>query len=34
MKEIIFNKNNFKSFKDFYIQLYKDLEGKKIPDKK
>jgi len=32
MKEIIFNKNNYESYKDFYIQLYKELEGKKIPD--
>lgn len=32
MREIIFNKKNYESFKDFYVQIYKDLEGKKIPD--
>lgn len=32
MKEIIFNRKNYKSYKDFYIQLYKDLDGKSIPD--
>ncbi len=32
MKEIIFDKNNYSSYKDFYIQLYNELEGKKIPD--
>ncbi len=32
MKEIVFNKNNYGSYKDFYIQIYRDLEGKEIPD--
>ncbi len=32
MKEIIFNRKNYESFKDFYVQIYKDLEGKSIPD--
>ena len=32
MKEIIFNKKYYKSYKDFYTQIYKDLEGKTIPD--
>ncbi len=32
MKEIIFNRKNYKSYKDFYTQIYKDLEGNKIQD--
>ncbi len=32
MKEIIFDKNKYSSYKDFYSQIYKDLEGQKIPD--
>ncbi len=32
MKEIIFDKNKYSSYKDFYSQIYKDLEGEKIPD--
>ncbi len=32
MKEIIFNKRNYESYKDFYVQIYKDLEGKTIID--
>ncbi len=32
MKEIVFNKKKYDSYKDFYIQIYRDLEGKEIPD--
>ena len=31
-RKIIFNKKNYKSYKDFYVQLYKDLNGKSMPD--
>ena len=31
-KEIVFDRKNYESYKDFYVQIYKDLEGKKIPD--
>ena len=27
MKEVIFDKNEYKSYKDFYVQIYKDLDG-------
>ena len=27
MKEVIFDKKTFNSYKDFYIQIYKDLDG-------
>lgn len=27
MKEIVFDKNNYKSYKDFYTQIYNDLDG-------
>lgn len=27
MKEIIFDRKKYKSYKDFYTQLYKDLDG-------
>ena len=27
MKEIIFDRNNYKSYKDFYVQIYNDLDG-------
>ncbi len=32
MNEIILDKNNYNSYKDFYTQIYKDLDGKSIPD--
>ena len=32
MKEIIFNRKNYKSYKDFYTQVYNDLDGNSIPD--
>lgn len=32
MKEIMFNRKDYKSYKDFYTQIYKDLDGKSIPD--
>ncbi len=32
MKEIVFNRKNYKTYKDFYTQIYKDLDGKSIPD--
>ena len=32
MKEIIFDRKNYKSYKDFYVQVYNDLEGKEMPD--
>ena len=32
MKEIIFNKDNYETFKDFYVQIYKDLDGKSFGD--
>ncbi len=28
MKEIIFNRKNYKSYEDFYKQIYKELDGK------
>ena len=31
-KEIIFDRKNYESYKDFYVQIYKDLDGKGIPD--
>ncbi len=32
MKEIIFNRKDYKSYKDFYTQIYKDLDGKSNMD--
>ena len=32
MKEIIFCKKNYMSYKDLYSQIYRDLKGKNIPD--
>ena len=32
MKEIIFNKQMCESYKDFYVQIYKDLNGKGFLD--
>ena len=32
MKEIIFNKQMCESYKDFYVQIYKDLDGKSFGD--
>ena len=32
MKEIIFNKLMYESYKDFYVQIYKDLDGKSFGD--
>lgn len=32
MKEIIFNKQMYESYKDFYAQIYKDLDGKSFGD--
>ena len=32
MKEIIFDRKNYKSYKDFYTQIFKDLDGNSIPD--
>ena len=32
MKEIIFNRKNYNSYKDFYTQIYKDLDGKHMVD--
>ena len=32
MKEIIFNRKDYKSYKDFYTQIYKDLDGNSISD--
>lgn len=32
MKEIIFDRKNYKSYKDFYTQLYIDLDGKNLSD--
>ena len=31
-REIVFDRNNYKSYKDFYSQIYKDLDGKDNPD--
>lgn len=30
--EIIFDRKNFESYKDFYFQIYKDLDGKNNMD--
>lgn len=32
MKEVIFDKNEYKSYKDFYVQIYNDLDGAHIID--
>ena len=32
MKELVFDKNKFESYKNFYEQLYSELDGKNIPD--
>lgn len=32
MKEIIFNRNNYESYKDFYSQIYNDLDGENTID--
>ncbi len=32
MKEIIFNRNDYKSYKDFYLDAYKKLEGERFDD--
>ena len=32
MQEIIFDRNNYESYKDFYVQIYKDLDGKSFGD--
>lgn len=32
MREIVFNKKNYKSYKDLYNQIYEDLDGNSIPD--
>lgn len=32
MKEIIFCKKNYMSYKDLYSQIYRDLKGKNMPD--
>ncbi|MBR4801042.1 MAG: hypothetical protein IK048_05185 [Clostridia bacterium] len=32
MKEVIFDRNNYTSYKDFYAQIYKDLDGKHTID--
>ncbi len=32
MKEIIFNKKKYKSYKDFYSQIYRELNGKSTVD--
>lgn len=32
MKTITFNKKNLKCYKDFYVQIYKDLDGKSFMD--
>lgn len=32
MKEIIFDKQMYESYKDFYVQIYKDLDGKSFGD--
>lgn len=32
MKEIIFDRKNYKSYKDFYTQIYRDLDGKNTID--
>ena len=32
MKEIVFDRKNLKSYKDFYAKIYKDLDGKNTID--
>ena len=32
MKEIIFNRNDYKSYKDFYLDAYKKLGGDRFDD--
>ena len=32
MNEVIFDRKKYNSYKDFYVQIYKDLDGKSIPD--
>ena len=32
MKEIIFNKETYENYKDFYAQIYRDLNGKSFLD--
>ena len=32
MKEIVFDRNDYESYKDFYVQLYKELNGKSFGD--
>ncbi|MBE7082735.1 MAG: hypothetical protein E7378_03580 [Clostridiales bacterium] len=32
MHKIIFKKDDYKSYKDFYLDLYKKLQGSTIPD--
>lgn len=32
MQEIVFKKDNFESYKDFYVQIYRDLNGKDFLD--
>ena len=32
MKKLIYDRKQLNSYKEFYEKLYKDLEGKKIPD--
>ena len=32
MKEIVFDRKKYSSYKDFYTQIYKDLNGKNIID--
>lgn len=32
MKKIIYDRNEMKSYKDFYTCIYKELSGKNIPD--
>lgn len=31
-KEIVFDRKKYQSFKDFYIQVYKDMDAKSNPD--
>lgn len=32
MNQVIFDRKKYNSYKDFYVQIYKDLDGKSIPD--
>ena len=32
MREIIFNKNNYNTYKDFYEDIFKELDGDKFVD--